>query len=50
MDPLVALLSIGVGALIVAGLVLVVIGWFFSMIREDQNAKSGMFDLEDGDF
>ena len=31
-------------------IVLTVIGWFFSMIREDQNAKSGMFDLEDGDF
>ena len=50
MDPLAVLILIGIGALITAGLVLVVIGWLFSMIREDQNAKSGMFDLEDGDF
>jgi hypothetical protein len=50
MATLAVLVSIGIGALIVAGLVLVVIGWFFSMIRGDQNAKSGMFDLEDGDF
>jgi len=50
MATLAVLVSIGIGALITAGLVLVVIGWFFSMIRKDQNAKSGMFDLEDGDF
>jgi hypothetical protein len=50
MDPLAVLILIGIGALIAAGLVLVVIGWFFSLVRADQNAKSGMFDLEDGDF
>jgi hypothetical protein len=50
MATLAVLVSIGIGALIAAGLVLVVIGWFFSLVRADQNAKSGMFDLEDGDF
>jgi hypothetical protein len=50
MATLAVLVSIGIGALIVAGLFLVVVGWFFSMMRQDQNSKSGLFDLEDGDF
>jgi hypothetical protein len=45
-------LALLAGGLALASLVvgLVILGWFFALIREDQNAKSGIHDLEDGDF
>jgi hypothetical protein len=46
------IIALSAAGLALAGLVigLVILGWFFSLLRDDQNNKSGLFDLEDGDF
>jgi hypothetical protein len=50
MELVVIALSAAALALVALVVGLTILGWFFSLIREDQNAKSSIFDLEDGDF
>jgi hypothetical protein len=50
MDLVIVALAAAGLALVSLAVGLTILGWFFSLIREDQNAKSGLFDLEDGDF
>lgn len=50
MDALFILAAIVATAITVGILALAAIGWMFSAIRKNQDAQTGIIDLEDGDF
>lgn len=47
---LLILAAFGGAIALITIIVLAVVGWFFSLLRQDQNSKLDAYDLEDGDF